>query len=193
MIDASVPIAPWSTGSKRERSNSAIAVKPVKRVRFADTVTEFGHTDETVDTAFGTADPRQDIGTGSLWADWSLNAQDATPANNGADVFFTVDQPMQWLLEEFDLESLPWNPTQGSGYAPIDLTPADYSVEFEQDESEWARVLSEATYQDDVVPNMNENEVATSWELPELVDNDPDWLREAIWGTTTSESQGGSS
>ncbi|KIX97348.1 uncharacterized protein Z520_06800 [Fonsecaea multimorphosa CBS 102226] len=188
--DVSPPVAPGSKSSKRERSKSPTAVNPVKRVRFADTTTVFGDTGETVNAFFLREEPRQGAGTGNFGPDWNIDdhdtlQHDTAPVVDGEDVVFTLDPPMQELLEGFDLEGLPWDPVQGFLDTSIDLTAADYPPEVDGYESEWAQLLREAGAQDDVAPNTNENGMETSWELPELVDNDPDWLREAIAGAAT--------
>ncbi|OQU98089.1 hypothetical protein CLAIMM_03919 [Cladophialophora immunda] len=185
---AAVPVAPSRSNLKRRRSSPAIPAPPTKRVRFANAITEFGPTDPgvTVDLDVGLEEPHQDTATGFAWPDWDLD-QYPLPDIDGEDVFLTLNPPMDELLEEFDMDSLPWNPLAGDLNPGIDSAAADYSVEVDETESEWAQILSEAFAQDDVVPNANENEPATSWELPELVDNDEDWLREAI--ANASETQ----
>ncbi|OAG38253.1 hypothetical protein AYO21_07586 [Fonsecaea monophora] len=150
-----------SHGSKRKRPNSPTAARPAKRVRFAESTTELESTDLATD-ANGNLD------------------ENSTSAIKGEDVALSPNLPMQDMLEGFDLDPLPWEPIPGGLDLALDLTAADLPAAYEETESEWAVILSEAFDRDSADGNSDENEVTTSSGLPELADNDEEWLREAI-------------
>ncbi|EXJ70840.1 uncharacterized protein A1O5_05831 [Cladophialophora psammophila CBS 110553] len=91
----------------------------------------------------------------------------------GEDVALTLQPPIEEMLEAFDLDTLPAQPLQGGFLdAGIDPMAADYSTNFEVDDSEWMKFLNEEMFADEGISNVNENLNATSRELPELVDDD---------------------
>ncbi|OAP55870.1 hypothetical protein AYL99_10022 [Fonsecaea erecta] len=168
------------TPLKQETPDATTAVQPVKRVRFADTVTEFEPANQTRDVDVEFEELQQDTDAGMLSPDSDLSVHHANPAIEGEDVFFTHHPPMQVLLKEFDLDRLPLTPLPDCLDVLFDLAAEDYSDVFEDNDPECARLFSEAATQHDVAMIMTEDETTMSWELPELVENDPDWLREAI-------------